>query len=311
MYKILTSTTNLPHDEWLRYRKQGLGGSDAGAVCGMNPYVSPIKVFFEKTSEDIGNTDNEAMRIGRDLEEYVARRFTEETGLKVRKRNAILYDTEYPFMLANVDRMIVGENAGLECKTASPYLADKWKENEAPVHYVIQCHHYMAVTGAEAWYLAVLIMGREFKYIRIERDEEIINHLRMIETEFWNENVLKNVMPSPDGSMIADEVIKKYFSNAVPNTSIQLKEEFTEKLKRREELLQIIDKLSKEQAQIEQEVKVYMSENELAQNENYVVSWKNYMSSKFDTAKLKQEAPEIYQKYLQSKSIRRFSVKAA
>ena len=311
MYKILTSTTNFSQEEWLHYRQQGIGGSDAGAVCGMNPYVSPIKVFFDKTSVDMESVDNEAMRIGRDLEEYVAKRFTEETGLKVRKKNAILYDEEYPFMLANVDRMIVGENVGLECKTASPYSADKWKDDEAPAHYIIQCHHYMAVTSAKAWYLAVLIMGKEFKYMRIERDEEIITHLRKIEADFWNENVLKNVMPSPDGSVIADEVIKRYFSNAVANTSIHLKDEFTEKLQRRDELLKVIDKLSKEQAQIEQEVKVYMNENELAQNERYIVSWKNYISNKLDTVKLKQEVPEIYKKYLQSKTSRRFSIKMA
>ena len=71
-------------------------------------------------------------------------------------------------MLANVDRMIVGEKAGLECKTASPYSADKWKEDSVPEHYVIQCHHYMTVTGASAWYLAVLILGKEFKYVRID-----------------------------------------------------------------------------------------------------------------------------------------------
>ena len=59
-------------------------------------------------------------------------------------------------MIADVDRLIVGENAGLECKTASAYNADKWKDNVIPEHYLIQCYHYMAVTGKKEWYIAVL-----------------------------------------------------------------------------------------------------------------------------------------------------------
>ena len=148
--KKLVSTTNLTHEEWLRYRKTGIGGSDAGAICGLNPYVSPMSVYFDKTSEEIQDFDNEAMRQGRDLEEYVARRFTEETGFKVRRANAIYQNTAYPFMLANVDRLLVGERIGLECKTTSAYNADKWADGLIPPHYEIQCHHYMAVTGAAA-----------------------------------------------------------------------------------------------------------------------------------------------------------------
>ena len=124
----LVSTLNMEHKEWLENRRKGIGGSDAGSICGLNPYSSAIAVFQDKTQPLTEKPDNESMRQGRDLEEYVARRFMEETGKKVRRANAIFYKEEQPFMLANVDRLIVGENAGLECKTASAYSADKWKD---------------------------------------------------------------------------------------------------------------------------------------------------------------------------------------
>ena len=149
----LVSTKDLPYKDWLQYRKRGIGGSDAGAVCGLNPYASPMSVYFDKITEENEEFDNEAMRQGRDLEEYVARRFMEATGKKVRRSNVMYQNDEHPFMLADVDRMVVGEDAGLECKTVSPYSADKWKDGQIPAHYEIQCHHYMAVTGAEAWYI--------------------------------------------------------------------------------------------------------------------------------------------------------------
>lgn len=83
-------------------------------------------------------------------------------------------------LVMDVDRIVTGrENGitGLECKTASPYSAEKWKDGKIPAHYIIQCHHYMSVLGAEAWYIAVMVYGREFKYMKIERDEEIIQQL--------------------------------------------------------------------------------------------------------------------------------------
>lgn len=135
----LVNTLDLSREEWLRYRKRGIGGSDAGAICGFNPYCNAMKVYFDKTSEEVESYDNEAMRQGRDFEEYVARRFTEDTGKKVRRANAMFYDEQHPFMLADVDRMIVGENAGLEIKTASPYVEKQWMDGKIPVSYQMQC----------------------------------------------------------------------------------------------------------------------------------------------------------------------------
>ena len=126
--KKLVSTIGMDKTEWLKYWKNGIGGSDAGAVCGLNPYRTAIQVYQDKISDDVEEIDNETMRQGREFEDYVARRFMEATGKKVRRANAMFYDEENPFMFADVDRMVVGENAGLECKTASPYMADKWQD---------------------------------------------------------------------------------------------------------------------------------------------------------------------------------------
>ena len=307
--KKLVSTLNLDKKEWLQYRKQGIGGSDAGAVCGLNPYRTAMQVYQDKTSEDIEEIDNEALCQGRKFEDYVARRFTEATGKKVRRANAMFYHEKYPFMLADVDRMVVGENAGLECKIASPYMTDKWEDGKIPLSYQIQCLHYMAVCGAEAWYIAVLIYGKEFKYYRIERDEEMIADLIQIEEDFWQNYVLKRQIPSPDGSKLADSVIAEYYKQTITET-IPLTG-FNEKIKRRQELSEIIGKMDTEKRQIEQELKLYLGEAEIAENEQYRVSWKAVQSNRLDEKRLKEEQPEIYEKYKKSVLSRRFTVKAA
>lgn len=85
---------------------------------------------------------------------------------------------------------------GLECKTASPYSAEKWKDGKIPAYYIMQCYHYMAVLGAKSWYIAVMVYGKEFKYMKLEHDEEIIQPLIKIEENFWKHNVMGKVMPN-------------------------------------------------------------------------------------------------------------------
>ncbi len=307
MCKILVKTKGLSHEDWIRCRKQGIGGSDCGAICGLNPYSTAISVFMDKTTNDTDNFDNEAMRQGRDLEAYVAERFMDATGLKVRRVNAIYYNEDYPYMFASVDRMIVGQNIGLECKTTNILNADKWKDGDVPAHYQLQCHHYMAVTGAVAWYIAVVIMGKEFKYVRIDRDEEIIKNLISIETDFWNNHVQTGVMPAPDGSKAADTIINQYFRNAKRET-VTL-HGFTDKLQRRYELSELIDKLEREKKQLEQEVKLAMADAEVAICGSYEISWKNVVTPKLDVERIKSELPDIYRSYLKDMESRRFTVK--
>ena len=134
--KRLISTLNLSKEDWLRYRKCGITGTDAGAILGLNPYRSAFQVYHDKISDTTENIDNEAMRQGRDLEDYVAQRFTEATGLKVRRANAIYQSEDHPLLLADFDRLIVGQKAGLECKTVSPFSADKWADGKIPAHYM-------------------------------------------------------------------------------------------------------------------------------------------------------------------------------
>lgn len=296
--------------EWLRLRQSGIGGSDAGAVCGLNPYSSPMKVYRDKTGGVPEELDNEAVRQGHDLEEYVAQRFTEATGLKVRRSNYMYRSVENPFMIADVDRLVVGEDAGLECKTASAYIADKWKDGDIPLHYVMQCYHYMAVTGKRTWYIAAVILGREFVYRKLEWDDALIETLIGIEREFWTGHVEKRIIPAPDGSGVCDTVLAQYFPVARKESAIRL-EGFDEKLSRREEILSQIAELQQEQSRIEQEVKLYMKDNEFAACEGYRVSWSNVESTRLDTKRIRQEKPEIYQDYAKISTSRRFQIKAA
>lgn len=309
MYEKI-STVDMSRGEWLRLRKTGIGGSDAGAICGVNPYSGPMKVFRDKTCVEIEDKDSEALRQGRDLEDYVAQRFMEASGLKVRRSNYMYRSKEHPFMIADVDRLVAGEDAGLECKTVSAYNADKWKDGNIPLHYIIQCYHYMAVLKKRAWYIAAVILGQEFIWKKLVWDDELVGRLVMAEENFWNSYVMKNVMPDPDGSKVCDEVLQQYFHTARKASAVELVG-FDGRLKRREEILAAVEKLETERKQIEQEVKLFMKDNELASSRNFLVSWKNIDTTKLDTGRIKSEKPEIYKDYGKVSHSRRFVVKVA
>ena len=301
------STIDLPKEKWLQIRKQGLTGTDIGAITGMNPYSSAFQIYHDKVSEEIEEFDNEAMRQGRDLEEYVAKRFMEETGLKVRRANAVFQNEEYPFMLADFDRLVVGEEAGLECKTVSAYSTDKWSDGRTPLHYLMQVQHYLAVSGYKVWYVAALIMGREFVIRKIERDEDLIRNLIIIEKRFWEDHVLARVAPDPDGSKAYSEMLLHLYQGD-EKKEIQLFG-MKEQLFRRAEIERLVKKLETEREQIDQNIKLQMQDASYAVAEDYRISWVQSNQNRIDAKRLKEEQPEIYNHYIKEVTSRRFSVK--
>ena len=203
------------HDEWLAIRRQYIGGSDAGAVMGMNPYSSAFAVWAEKTGSVKPFEGNIRTETGAELEEFVARLFERQTGKKVRRCNFTLVNDEYPWACANVDREVVGESAILECKTTNSRLNTAlFKDKEYPTQWLCQMMHYLAVTGKQKAYLAVLSECRDFHIFELERDEEDVRALMSTEKDFWNNYVLTGVQPPADDSEATAKVLAEMYPTA-------------------------------------------------------------------------------------------------
>ena len=194
-------------EEWLELRKGYIGGSDAGAVMGMNPYSSPFAVWAEKTGKVEGFAGNLTTKVGAYLEDLVAQLFTEETGKKVRRKNRMLVNDEFQWACADVDRLVVGEKALLEIKTTNSFPAmKKIRGGEYPEMWYCQMTHYLAVTGLEKAYLAVLVNCRDLRIFELERDEDEIAALMDAERAFW-EKVTQDIPPEADGSEATTEAL--------------------------------------------------------------------------------------------------------
>lgn len=305
------------HEKWLETRDLGIGGSDAAVIMGMNPYKSPYQLWLEKTgqAEAPDLSGNQYVYWGTKNEANIADWFQEETGKKV-KRLGTLRSKEYPFMLANVDRTVVGENAGLEIKTAGVRQYRKWKDDEIPDAYYCQCLHYMAVTGADYWYIAVLLGGNEAKWKRIERNEEDIQHLIMAETDFWK-LVEARTPPPVDGSDSCAAALSAQYKGGDPNYSIILPPDIDGVIASLEDDKAIMDALKKQITEKENRLKALLGNAEEGTTDHYRVLWKTQAGrSSVPLAKIKKQAPDVYQ-LLEAKGCitigkpsRRFSIKA-
>ena len=300
------STKGLKHEEWLEHRRHSIGGSDASAILGMNQYTSPYTVWAEKLGKIAPKEDNEAMRLGRDLEDYVAKRFTEETGKKVRKENNIIVNPKYPFAHANVDRMIVGEDAGFEAKTTSALNLKKFKNGEYPATYYCQCVHYLMVTGCKRWYLGVLILGVGFKWFVIERDEEEIAALAKSEEDFWK-YVESKTHPAVDGTESTTETLSAIYPEST-DTSVSLMA-YENDLKEYMTFTSLIKDIEKQREEVANRIKARLGDSALGESNNYKVSWVSSSRSTFDHKRFASNNPHIdLSEYYKNSSYRTFKV---
>lgn len=304
------STANITHDQWLAYRRTGLGGSDAGAIMGVSPYKSAYAVWADKLGALPPAEDTEPMRQGRDLEEYVARRFCEETGLRVRRNRQMLRSIAHPVMLANIDRQVVGQRAGLECKTSRDIRMTRYKNGEYPLEYYAQCLHYLAVTGWDKWYLAVLVYGTGLLVYTIDRRdvEDDVAALIAAEEAFWRDYVETRSQPAPDGLESTTRALGAVWAASAPETAIDADTETDALLTDLAALRRQRRALDNQIAEAENRVKAAMGTAEELRGTSARCLWRNVTARRLDRKRLIAAGLEISD-YETTSTTRRFELK--
>lgn len=311
-YTVYADVRELTHDQWLENRKSGIGGSDAGAIMGANPYRGAYGVWADKLGKTDPVEDNEALRQGRDFEDYVARRFAEKTGLRVRREYGMLRSDAWPWMVANIDRRIVGERAGLECKTSRDVHMKRYKNGDFPLEYYCQCLHYLAVTGWDRWYLAVLVYGTDLLTFEIKREdvEDDIGALIKAEDSFWHEYVLTERQPLPDGLESTTKALGAVWAASAPETAIDA-DDATDALLTRLRVLRADRKRCDEQiTETENMVKARMQEAEVLRGTGTMATWKGVDVKRLSERKIMEKFPGIdLEELKETTHTRRFALK--
>ena len=308
----LVGTKQLPREDWLAVRKQGIGSSDAAAAVGLNPYKSQLELWMEKTGRDtvlpkLDPQDEESPAYwGNILEPIVATHYTRRSGHRVRRVNAVLQhpDPKLTWMLANIDREVIGasEVQILECKTAGINGARLWKEG-VPEYVQLQVMHQLAVTGKQAADVAVLLGGQHLEIHRIERDESLIARLIDLERLFWD-YVVSDTPPPADGSASAEQALRCLYPQD-SGQSLDFSQDallcttFTELQRVRESIaLQ-----EKQEAQLKQMLQQAMGDASRATFVTGCITWKKAKDSvALDIPRLLKEKPHLQVRYSTTKT---------
>ena len=303
---MITKVKTNSHEEWLELRSKYIGGSDAAAVVGLNAYASPYSLWAEKTGRVPGFAGNLATEVGTYLEEFVAQKFAAETGKKVRKANQSFLNSAYPWAIANIDREIVGEDAGLEIKTTDSLNMSKFRGGEYPSNYYAQMVHYMAITGKKRWYLAVLIGNKDFRWFTLERDQAEIDALMTAESEFWK-LVQEDIPPWADGHRATTDVLNTVHGPGNDKTLCLTAHKSD--LQNYIALGKRIAELETERAEAANRIKRFMCDFGYGEHDGIRVSWKASTRRTFDSKRFLKEHPEIdVSEYFKESTNRTFRV---
>ena len=248
-------------DDWHTLREKRIGGSDIGAILGVNKYKSIIDVYIDKT-EGSNFEGNEATFWGHMHEATIMKVFAQK------HREFNVYQAPYSvvddFLIANLDGVLkdrsTGEHGVLEIKTTNDFNYKDWEGDVIPQYYYAQVQHYLMLTGYKFAYIAVLIGGNKYKDFKIERNEEDIELIRNKASEFYNENILKLIPPMPDGSDAYMDHLKKKAMEIENNEVIEFSylEEKAQKVK---DLGKEINNLKKEQDLLKEQIMLELINN--------------------------------------------------
>ena len=319
------STVSQEEDEagWLAARGKGIGGSDVGAICGVNKWTTARHIYLKKTGqfqegiEEFNEAAKERMHFGHMLEPIVADEYARRTGKKVAVSPATLQHKDYPWALANVDRFIVDDEGKpygiLECKTADARLAETWEEGDVPIYYLYQLNWYLWITGLEYGAIACLVGGNKYYFYELYRNDDLLKDVIVPAADrFWNYNVAKLIMPEVEASEAASDLldIENPPEHVDPKSEIRLEEDTCNELATTIKKCKAeIKELEKIMLEATNKLKDKIGTNATAYTRDHVVKWSPRKQVRVDTSLLKEAYPDIYEQCKKEIPFRAFSVK--
>ena len=330
---VVVDTALLTENDWHKYRKMGIGGSDAGAIFNVSPWTSAYGLWLTKTGHPV---KEEKIDVGKEfifeyghaMEPLVASIFKKITGFEVMIDTYMYRHKKYPFMQANIDRVVIlpnGKKALLECKTTTFFNKEAWENDNVPRYYKLQCQHYMAILDVDVCYIACVYGNtiNDFVCRRIDRNLDEEAELIAAEKDFWENYVMEGVQPefSTNGDIEKEAVLKTLpFGNKTK--SVEIPKEYAENIKRyvelhtqRKHLESLVSDLNNEMGLLALPIMDYMGDaGKGYYNEDgafYNITFSSRGRTDIDSKKLKLVYPEVYDEVCVKKeeSCRPFSIK--
>ena len=289
-------------DAWLELRRNGIGGSEAAAVTlGADPWSTAFEVYWSKKGRGDGKEQTRQMEWGHRLEESIRRWFADKTGLRVIHEKIMYQHPEHPWMLANMDGL-VEDDAILECKNTDARHEESWVDGP-PLHYTLQTLHYLAVSGRQRAYVAVLIGGNNPQHFVIERDDELIAMLIERERDFWENHVLADVEP-PVTARESDADLLNSLWTPDEDAQIIVPPEGVRWLMDLAQVKVAQKELEEQRTGLENQIKAMLGEAAVGVGVDgkVLVTWKAHDDTRADPDLMRADG--VFEKYSRTKSVR-------
>ncbi|WP_127484294.1 YqaJ viral recombinase family nuclease [Paenibacillus ehimensis] len=308
---VFIETDNLTYEQWIDFRRQGIGGSDIAAICGLSKWRTPLHVYLEKLGEAPENQKSEAAEWGTRLEPLIAEKFaSEHPEWAITEKKVIYCHPEHRWALGNLDRMIICPKRGrgiLEIKTASEYLRHDWEDFQIPDYYYVQLQWYLYVCGLDWGYFATLIGGNKYREYEVFRDDELIGQLVRLAGDFWHHYVLERKCPPVDGSEACKTLLNRLYPEG--RNSIILPSEETDRVETYLSLKIQLKQLEEHITGIENHFKSLLGNHEIGIAGTYKIKWENRNRTSVDSKQLKERYPSIHEECSKQTHFRQFSIK--
>ncbi|MGI5223595.1 YqaJ viral recombinase family protein [Actinoallomurus sp. CA-142502] len=217
-----------PRDVWLKARREGMGGSDALAALGLDPWKTRLEVYLDKIGEAPEREPTDRMRWGQIVEAAILEWFTDRTGIPVR-RKGLMRSIEHPHQQASVDAE--SDDGGIvEIKNTNYHRRGEWEDDQVADGAEAQSQHYLGVTGRTHAWVVAQIGGEPPVIRRVERDDALIADIRAMELDLWR-MVEARTPPPLEGGKAAEALVKRLFPTGVPGKRIDVDAEFMAKLR--------------------------------------------------------------------------------
>lgn len=328
----LSGNTNLEalsfesEEDWHKLRQKGIGGSDIGAIMGLNKYSSPLQVYKSKVEGFVKDlSDNVNVKKGKDLESlirtlYVIPHFL-NLGYQVQNLSYhSIMNKKYPWLRANLDGiaqcieapMDYDKHFVIEIKFVSQWAEDNWNEDTycgVPASYYAQVQEYMLVTGMRKAYICAMFESTwECKFYEVPLDTTFCTNLLKVSEDFYNNHILMKMPPRVTVSIDKDDIIETLKETPedkplIPDASLNVK------VSEYKALGVEIKELSKKQDNIKSEIVDAYLKGYIPSSPLLKVSVSTYTSKRLDTDRLKNEQPGIYEQYCKESDTVKVTIK--
>jgi len=279
-------------------RNEIIGGSDISGIMGLSRWRTPLQVWAEKTGKvPREEKDTEYQAVGRDMEEYVSRWFSAQTGKKLRRDRRTFRHEKYPYMVGHIDRWVVGEEAVFEAKTANEYKMKEWEDENIPPEYLLQVMWYLGILKKKVGHIACLVGGNKRLRKDVEYDDGLFQKMVEAAKTFHDEYLVKNQMPAvmADDSDFLAQLYPSQIPDAILDVEGDKEQEINNLIEERVGGKQVIKDAQKELDLIDAKLKMMMKESEAIRTGQYLVTWKAQVQERIDTKKLKEAG--LFDKY--------------